>query len=471
MKQRKTRGWTLVLALLLLLSACGGNTREEAVPADTMVSAEPSVPAVEEDAADPVEPPVNDVVSAADRISSIEEAGAYLQSVEEFDQPFDACRLFADLVADDYDEVGLIHLHRWDNYYCLAYVREGEIFYPVDPFILARGGDGWFADPKYNCASSADLTALCDTLRETFPYNGENNPMDSWETEILSGGALPEEPVVSVPAVTPKPTPAAPSTPEETLLADLTTPQYTREQIDQWVAEGLTLEQWAEKITVPADVVQLLNAINYREKEYNDNVTFHDDALDVEWGSAWNAQTVFNYRSGNCTGTSNIVNALLSGDFDQQGYVESNGANGGHIFNYFVADGIYVFCDFVGIPGSAGFGNGRTYAADTREYISYVASSPQEFGDWYLNDGYFSHEFDDANVEGYLYHLFMYPREGTKIPKGFDANSEQTKFGNCVWDVLPQQYQDGYSILYEREGHPIRFVPILDVSAWPKEIR
>ena len=280
-------------------------------------------------------------------------------------------------------------------------------------------------------------------------------------TQDVSAPDAPLEPAV----------PAPPSTPAEKLVAYLTTPQYTKEQIDQWVSEGLTIEQWAEKIKVPADAVQMLNALNYREKKYNDNVTFHDQTADVEWGSAWNAQTVFNYRSGNCTGTSNIVNTLLSGDFDQQGYVESNGANGGHIFNYFVSDGIYVFCDFVGIPGSAGFGNGRTYAPNTREYISYVASSPQEFGNWYLNDGYFSHEFDDANVEGYLYHLFMYPHEGTKVPKGFDAESEQTKFDNCVWDILPEQYRESYTILYEREEYPLRFYPIPDRKSWPSEIR
>ena len=207
MEQKKIRSLAWMMALLLLLSACGGTKQAPVSPADTTVAAEPDVSAGEEKAAAPVDSP-------ADRISSIEEAGAYLQSVGEFDQPVDACKLFVDLVSGNYDEVGLIHLRRWDNYYCLAYVREGETFYPVDPFILANGGEGWFADPKYNCASSTDLAALCDTLRETFPYNGENNPMESWEIEVLPGDAGQEE--------TTKP---ELSISEENLLVYLTTPQ------------------------------------------------------------------------------------------------------------------------------------------------------------------------------------------------------------------------------------------------------
>ena len=257
---------------------------------------------------------------------------------------------------------------------------------------------------------------------------------------------------------------------KEKFVAYLTTPQYTKEQIDQWVAQGLTVEQWAEKIKVPADAVQLLNAINYREELYNDNVCFFDDKTKVNWIGIWNAQEVFAHRSGNCGGTSNIINFLLSGDFDDQGYVESTSANGGHIFNYFVSDGIYVFCDFVGIPGSAGFGNGRTYAADTHEYISRVTSSPQEFGDWYLNDGYFSHEFDDFNSEGYLYHLFMYSCDGAKLPKGFIDGSEPTKFNNFVNNILPKSNEDDYIIFYEREGYPLRFLPLPAPQNLPAEI-
>lgn len=264
--------------------------------------------------------------------------------------------------------------------------------------------------------------------------------------------------------------PATPSTAEEKLVAYLTTPQYTKEQIDQWVAEGLTVEQWAEKIKVPADAIQMLNALNYRDVEHNDNVTFYD-SIGTEWGSAWNAQTVFDHRSGNCGGTSNIINALFVGDFDEQGYVEFNSANGGHIFNYFVSDSTYVFCDFVGIPGPYSLGGERVCPPDAPWFVVYTASSPKEFGDWYRNEGFFAKEFADPNQEAYLYQLFMYPCTGVKHPKGRDNHSEQTKFNNPVWDILPEQYKDDYIILYEREGHPLRFCHIPDRKTWPSEIR
>lgn len=503
--QKKSRILALMLALLMSLSACGENTQSPAssttepnAPADTAappvsapVEESTDLPSSEEkplfytvnglsypsELGEPVLGDVGDVAlsSAAEKITNVGDAIRYLQSAESFEQPVDTCKLFADLIEGDYDEVGLIHLYRHDNYYCLAYVQLGELFYPFDPFILAMGNSPWF-----DCIGTTDLEVLCDTLRETFPYNGENNPMDSWKTETLSVRSLQEDittepnnakPTPQMPTPPSTPAPSTPSTPEEELVAYLTTPQYTREQIDQWVAEGLTLSQWAEKIRVPADAVQMLNAINYRETEYNDNVSFYDATNRLYWAGAWNAQTAFDHRSGNCAGTSNLINALLSDDFDQQGYVQFGNNTGGHIFNYFVSDGIYVFCDFIGIPGACVFGGGQTYPADTNAYIVYVGSSAEAFGKWYCQEGFFAEGFYDPNDEMYLYNMVLYSREGDSLPKGRDENRKETIFGNSIWDVHPKQYQDAFTILYEHEDYPIRFLSVPDPQTWPAEIR
>lgn len=383
---------------------------------------------------------------AAKEIKNVGDAYYYLAACEPFNQPHETSKAFIDLLASDYDEVGLIFMERIDNGYCVAYIKSGENYYPFDPFSMA---DAWTLNPQYDCISNSDLEALGEKLMKTCPYNANRDPMTSWWYETMDTY----------------------SKEENAIIARICTPLYTQAQIEQWVADGLTVEQWAEKITTPADAVQLLWAINYREKEYHDNDGIRDDLMDGYWAGCWNAQTVFDYQSGNCGGTSNIINYLLTGDFEEQGYVEYGTAFGGHIFNYFVIDGIYVMCDFVGVPGVDLFAKGVSRDPYTSAYVVYMADSPQEFADWYRAESRFANQFVDPNSEHYLYNFFMYPCEGTKIPKGHDRFSEQTKFDNVIWDILPEQYKDIITILYEREGYPVRFAPIPDKSTWPAVIR
>lgn len=522
--QRKTSVLAPMLALLILLPACGGTTQPPASstpepnpPANTTV---PSVSTPVEESNDvPVEEEIPafytanglsypselgkpvlgenaaaltssaSLSSAAEQITNVGDAIYYLQAAESFDQPFDTCTLFATLLEGDYEEIGRILLTRPDNGYCLVYIKSGTEVYPFDPFMLAKGDCGWFYNPASECVRASDLDTLGQWLMETCPYNGPGLPMTMWESKVLSTGTLQEnittQPIGTHPAPqlpdasssgapsapSSEPTPSVPSTPEEKLIAYLTTPQYTKEQINQWVADGLTVAQWAEKIKVPADAVQMLNAINYRENEYNDNASFPDDANQVYWAAMWNAHEVFAHQSGNCGGTSNLINFLLSGDFDQQGYVVFSNNTGGHIFNYFVSDGIYVMCDFVGIPNACIFGGGRTYSPDTDAYIVYTGTNVDAFGNWYRNEGFFANGFCNPDDEMYLYNLVLYRHDGPALPRARDMQGKETKFGNNIWDVYPEQYKNDYTILYEHEDYPVRFLSVPDPQTWPAEIR
>ena len=389
---------------------------------------------------------------AAKQITTVGDAYYYLSTFSHFNQPYDVCKLFINLLTTDYDELGMIYLECLDNGYCVAYVKSGDIYYPFDPFSMA---EAWTLDPKYNCISDTDLEALCERLMTAHPFNPNGAPMTSWKTEVIASNTLY-------------------SGAEKDAVIKMTTPHYSETQIKQWVADGLTLEEWAEKISTPADAIQLLRAIKYRENADtapDDNHGFWDTS-DVNWCGIWNAHLVFEHRNGNCGGTSTIFNYLLAGDFDEQGYVEFSSAAGGHIFNYFVLDGIYAVCDFVGIPGINFYSDDELYTPDTRDYFLYVGDDVYEFGEWYHKEGPFATNFENPDSEDYLYSLFMYPCEGSKMPKGCDGQSPPAKVNNSVvCDILPEQYKDRYTILYEREGYPIRFAPITDKSAWPAEIR
>lgn len=210
----------LILALFMSLSACGGNTQapassttESNAPADT-----PAPPAdttaLPEDTTTPPSAPDEEstdlpsseeiprfysakglryssalgepvlgedaaalvssvpLSAAAEQITNVGDAIWYLRSAEKFDQPYDACNLFATLIAGDYDEVGFIILTCPGNGDYLAYVLQDGIYYLIDPFALAEGYSAWFCDRGSACVEGEDLDAICQEAMATWPDGG-----------------------------------------------------------------------------------------------------------------------------------------------------------------------------------------------------------------------------------------------------------------------------------------------------------
>ncbi len=445
------RFFTLLLVLVMAcgLTACGGDeTPVYYYASGVAYAAALGEPMLGKAAA---ELAAGDIMDAAEQITNIGDAIYYMKNTEKYDQPYDACMRFAALLAEDYDEVGLIMLSCPDNGYTLLYIRQDDVFYPVDPFAAMRGEDIWSAASK----ADTDLNALCEGLMTSCPYNPNQEPMTSYEVVLLSSNI-----------------PWVPVTPEDHAIAYLTTPQYTAEQIEQWVAEDLTLDQWAEKIKVPADAVQMLYALDYnkgRELVYGDNSGFYDAATDTHWVGGQNAQTAFDMGWGQCWPTANLMNYLLAGDFDDQGYVQVKSNDGGHIFNYVYFDGMYVMCDFIGARISVLFGGNE--APNSRAYILYAGGDVDGFTEWYRTEGVFSNDWDDPSAKNYIYQMFLYALDGkTSYPVGNNKNSIEIPLGH-LGDVFPLQHKEDLVILFEREGAPIQFVEVPPEDTWPAEIR
>lgn len=379
---------------------------------------------------------------ATQNINNVGDALHYLKAMANagitYDLPYDICTLFTQLVAGDYEEVGLINLVQADNGYTLAYILQEGCYFPFDVFTWYHNSR--YIWPKYKAyCDFTEMEALGNALMKSYPYNLDNAPITEWVAETVGTYRSQEE---------------------REFLLYLTTPQYTQEQLEQWVSEDLTLEQWAEKITVPADAIAALKALGYSVDHF-DNVVFTQQG--TIWGGVWNAQKVFDMGGGRCGGTSHIINALLAGDFDEQGYVAYNGNNGGHIFNYFLKDGMYAMCDFVDL-----FAQTRLYIdQEDLAFVVYLGTDLQEFADNYMSRP----NHNDPEGSEYIYHLFMYAREGASYPKGKDAKSPPTKFNNWIIDVLPEEYREEYVFLYEREGYPIRYKPIQAPDSWPEVLR
>ena len=106
-------------------------------------------------------------LQAAREINNVGDMLYFLLANGQCDQPFEVFGNYAELLAGDYDEVGMVYLERTGDSYSVLYVKIGDIYYTVDPF---SAGEEWPAAPIYGCSSGEDLNALCNRLKETCPY-------------------------------------------------------------------------------------------------------------------------------------------------------------------------------------------------------------------------------------------------------------------------------------------------------------
>ena len=236
------------------------------------------------------------------------------------------------------------------------------------------------------------------------------------------------------------------------IVKQLTTPQYTKHEIKQWVEKDLSLDEWVEKISTPADAIQMLNAMEYNKVDQNLQIDTcqNSDITRTAWIFDYSAEQNFDLRYGHCAGTANLINRLLMDDFDEMGYVlYCNSIEGGHIINYFKINDVYVMCDFIGIPGVALYhGN---YPVDTQKYIVYMSCNLEDFTEYYKEKSPIGMGTDPR--EGQMAYMALYKYKGDPLPTGFDYD-DSTVF------VLSEDHKDCYNILFIRDGYSVEFRPL-----------
>lgn len=390
---------------------------------------------------------------AAKQITNIGDAYHYIAAMEQFEQPYDMCKVFAGLLALDYDEVGLIFLSCYletfgENTYCIIYIKSGDVYYPFDPFSMATA---WTLKEQNNCVSDTDFDALCERLMATHPYNPNGEPMTSWWSEKLYSATqnietIPMQKGLNEEVVS------------EKLLA-FTAEEYSAEEIQGFVDANLTLEQAAETFTKPQDAINYLRArrfyVDYAQGtwiEYNG----------MRWGWSPSAEFTFSHNAAHCSGTANVMNRLLTDDHESQGYVNYAGNPNCHIFNYFYEDGLYFFCDFTGNRNPItrhDYNKNNKYC-----YILYVTTDPMDFSTYYMKD------HNDISSTEYITHLECYVADGEDFMQvGFPANPDLRQYtnnGDWLTDTLPLALEDKMQMLFIRDGYSVHFS-----EAPPDELR
>ena len=114
---------------------------------------------------------------------------------------------------------------------------------------------------------------------------------------------------------------------------------YTQEEIQALVDAKLSLEEACQKISTVPDAIAYMYQRGYRFEPDNHGIS---------------AKIRYERNAGACVGNSALFNTLLAGDYEDHGYVYIFYAKAEHVFNYFLKDGKYYFCDFTKIFHESG---------------------------------------------------------------------------------------------------------------------
>lgn len=339
------------------------------------------------------------------------------------------------LLAGDYEDSGRIDLFAPDNYYGFCAVKQDGLYYAFDPFEIR--GDRWIA---FSDMSFAD--ADVQTLAKTLQVNCDYSPFTKGVYEVNTY-TLPDK---------------------ETWALEKAFKQreYTDEEIQQLASAGLTLEEAADKLHYIEDAALFLRASGYRIDEDDAyflqgryvNFSLNPGCYIGDYGWSWGlpADYTYEYMAGTCRGTSNLMNRLLAGDYEEQGYVLYLGC---HIFNYIKQDGYYYFCDF---PRSDVISNTHL------DYMMCVCQDPLEFVEYYCTNVFPG--WDDPEDDNYLVLMYLYPRDGKdSLPIGSSGAYDYLTGGRDC-DVISSEVEDTVVILYERDWYHHSFMDV-DPDAIP----
>ncbi|MGN0734767.1 MAG: hypothetical protein ACI4LP_03015 [Anaerovoracaceae bacterium] len=237
--------------------------------------------------------------------------------------------------------------------------------------------------------------------------------------------------------------------------------KHSEAEIADLASQDLTLEEAAAAISTVQDAVNYLIAKEY-EVAYSYNSCMYYN--EINWSKTLSAEFTFKENAGTCGGTTNLMNRLLKGDYDSQGYVNLCQSQGGHIFNYFVKDGKYYYCDFIG-PSKAPFYDD----AESNKYGYFVreTTSPEEFAKYYVEK---HPEMNDIESEFYLIDLVSYERDGSDaVPGGFRDDGKLSPLGNPCGTIYSDVIEDHLNVLFLREGYEISFAKAAPLKDWPPE--
>jgi len=219
--------------------------------------------------------------------------------------------------------------------------------------------------------------------------------------------------------------------------------QYSVDQIRKMVLDGLPLETIAEKITNVADLIQYLHESRYGLG--SGDVAFESGG--VEWHVNQSADVTFSVNRGNSGGGSNLVNYILRGDYEEQGYVHEVTYRGGHIYNYFRVGETYYFLDLTQSMSD------NIY--NLFHFRMITAESLEAYADHAVSQ---NHQLYGPADDYYTVMFYSYPYDGNHRPLGLQE----------TFTILTSEIEEEVTLSYLEEGYAPEFAKMPPEDAWPK---
>lgn len=379
---------------------------------------------------------------------------------------FGSTRAFAYLLANDYDEIGTIYMrHKTiDDFKYLLYVKTGDKYYAVDP-------SQYLQNYVYNSKFMGNYTGknfYSSTLKglKSKLVKGLGSKYKVAETEVISKISddmlYYDHQFINI-------RPGLDKDKVTEAIKKIVDTNYSSKGIKALVEADMTLEEASEKLTTVHDAVNYLRKRGFEQGySYNPGMKFNG----VYWSWNLSAEFTFEENSGCCGGISNLMNRLMAGNYDSQGYVTHANNDGGHIFNYFYQDGLYFVCDFIG-PSIAPFCEDYDKENNPYSYILYVTDDMTTFDEYYRK---WDRDLDDEKDGGYLIHLFCYEMDGKdKVPVGHyvDVSKRQMSLideNDAVWTVVSDEIEETLNLLMIRDGFSLSFEKAPTLEERPPEV-
>lgn len=340
--------------------------------------------------------------------------------------PKPLCDTMLYLLAGDVEESGRIDLYAAEAGMSVVCIKANGTYYSFDPFQLLRNAE-WLSCAEDDAVlSSTDIPGEVDNLVKyyDFSYYDRGEYVASMYTK-MSPEALAAKQAITL-------------------------REYTDEELQALADQHPTLEQASEKLHTAADASRFLQLSGFYFRDPDVHWLFNDGTY--VWNWVRTADLTYDLMYGTCGGIADLMNRLLAGDYDEQGYVRYIGA---HIFNYFKVGGYYCFCDFTDYVG---FGSEREYSGN--QYFLGAYTVPQDFAEPYMLST-FPDAWDNPNDENYIRVFYIQRADGQ------DAQPIASEGG---FEIIPSCAEEDTIILYLRDGYGVKYADIDSEACRPPEV-
>ena len=221
-------------------------------------------------------------------------------------------------------------------------------------------------------------------------------------------------------------------------------PTLTSDEISALV--GKKPEEIREAIKTIDDLINYCAASGFSRSNAGDYKVF-DEETHIQWHTNTSGYQTIKINRGNCGACSNLAAYTLDGDYDEIGFINWQGDNGGHVINYILEDGTYYVFDMQQTIG--------LYEEDGRyDFQCHQLENAIEFKK--LVDIYNLKEAGEHKADYLIWYASDEVNNHTPL---FDTKDVPYYMG------LPTETKDIINIAWVEDNHEIKYFDLPDVLA------